>query len=143
LNYFILFKFQLSIDFSIHSVMLPKMDESSGILWRMKYKELQEKPSDAAKPLLTQLAEYRVKFGTAYHTKLGDFERILSLYDMVKCYQLVFKQYEKAKKMAEELIEFLLESREKSDWFYKVSGVRVGKQSNKKTFVKKIIDSCN
>jgi hypothetical protein len=119
------------------------MDESYGILWRIKYKEFQENPSEAAELLLTQLAEYRVKIGITYHSKLGDFEQILALYDMVKCYQLVLKQYENAKKTAEELIELLLESRNNSDWFFKVSGVRVNKQFNKKTFVKKIIDSCN
>jgi hypothetical protein len=122
--------------------MLPKMDESYGILWRMKYKEFQENPSESAELLLTQLAEYRVKFGITYHSKLGDFEQILTLYDMIKCYQLVLKQHENAKKTAEELIELLLESRNNSDWFFKFSGVQVNKQFNKKTFIKKIIDSC-
>jgi hypothetical protein len=122
--------------------MIPKLDECYAILWKLKYNEFKENPSEAAERLLTQLAECRVKFGKANHSDIGDFEEITILYDMIKCYQVVLKQHENAKKTAEELIGLLLEDRDSAEWFFRISKVRVNKQFNKKILISKIIESC-
>ncbi len=126
----------------LSSDLIPKMDDCLASMWNIKYKGLEENSSEAAKSLVAQLAESRFNFGNAYHSQIGGYEKVQTLYDMIKGYQVVLKQHDKAKRFAKELVDYVVANPEYAHLCYKLTKVRVNHQFNKEKLASKIIKSC-